>query len=98
MHEQKINIQSGNEILAGTLCLPKVTGQFPVVLLVHGSGPLDRDGNMKRQKLNLFNTIAHVLAANGIASLRYDKRGAAKVRGSLLARVILILLRMPSNG
>lgn len=85
MHEQKINIHSGNVILAGTLCLPNVTGQFPVVLLVHGSGPLDRDGNMKRQKLNLFNTIAHVLAANGIASLRYDKRGCGKSSGAFIS-------------
>lgn len=84
MHEQKINIHSGNEILAGTLCLPNVTGQFPVVLLVHGSGPLDRNGNMKRQKLNLFNTIAHSLAANGIASLRYDKRGCGESSGDFI--------------
>jgi pimeloyl-ACP methyl ester carboxylesterase len=49
--------------------------------MVHGSGPLDRDENMKEQQLNIFNAIAHSLARAGIASLRYDKRGCGKSTG-----------------
>lgn len=65
----------------GTLCLPSEQGRFPVVLMVHGSGPLDRDENMKGQKLDVFNTIAHRLARGGIASVRYDKRGCGASQG-----------------
>jgi uncharacterized protein len=49
--------------------------------MVHGSGPLDRDENMDGQQLNVFNTIAHHLVGEGIASLRYDKRGCGKSSG-----------------
>jgi pimeloyl-ACP methyl ester carboxylesterase len=49
--------------------------------MVPGSGPLDRDENMRGQRLDVFNTIAHFLAGRGIASLRYDKRGCGKSTG-----------------
>jgi len=84
MHEQEISIQSGEATLAGTLCTPKSKGQFPAVLLVHGSGPLDRNENMKGQQLNIFNAIAHALAEHGIASLRYDKRGCGESSGDFM--------------
>ena len=47
-------------------------GTYPALLLVHGSGPLDRDETIGA--LKPFKDIAQYLAANGIASLRYDKR------------------------
>ncbi len=81
MHEKEINIVNKNERLSGTLCLPEETGSFPTVLMIHGSGDLDRDGNSKSLKMNVFNVIAHRLAKNGIASFRYDKRGTGKSEG-----------------
>jgi pimeloyl-ACP methyl ester carboxylesterase len=81
MLEQEITIESSGNRLSGTLCLPGEQGSFPVVLMVHGSGPMDRDENMTAQKLNVFNALAHDLAARGIASLRYDKRGCGKSSG-----------------
>lgn len=81
MIEKEININSHGNNLSGTICLPSEEGRFPVVLMIHGSGPLDRDENMPAQKLDVFNTIAHVLAKQGIASLRYDKRGCGKSGG-----------------
>ena len=65
--------------LAGTLVRPE--GADAVVLMIHGSGPLDRNENLLRQSLNVFNTIAADLAERGIASFRYDKRGCGKSTG-----------------
>lgn len=84
MHEQEMEIRSGDFVLAGTLTVPDTNGKYPAVLMVHGSGPLDRNQNMKGQKLDIFNVIAHVLAENGIASLRYDKRGCGDSSGDYM--------------
>lgn len=81
MIEDEISIASDGASLSGTLCLPAPEGSFPVVLMIHGSGPLDRNGNIKGQKLDIFNTIAHALADSGIASVRYDKRGCGDSSG-----------------
>lgn len=85
MIENEITINSYGNSLAGTVCLPEERGRFPFVLMVHGTGPLDRDENMPGQQLNVFNTIAHHLARGGIASLRYDKRGCGKSSGDYYA-------------
>lgn len=79
--ERELAIPSDGYQLSGTLCLPQETGRFPTVLMLHGSGPRDRDENMKGHPLNVFNQIAHYLASRGIASLRYDKRGSGKSSG-----------------
>ena len=62
--------------LPGTLALPKGKGPFPAVLLVHGSGPQDRDETIGASRP--FLDIARGLAAQGIAVLRYDKRTLAR--------------------
>lgn len=85
MIEKEIAIDSYGNRLSGTVCLPEGDWRFPLVLMLHGSGPLDRDENMKGQQLNVFNTIAHYLAREGIASLRYDKRGCGKSSGDYFA-------------
>jgi len=56
--------------------MPVGTGPFPAVLLVHGSGPQDRDETIGPNRP--FLDIAHGLAAHGIAVLRYDKRSRAR--------------------
>lgn len=62
--------------LQGTLDVPAGAGPFPVVLIVAGSGPTDRDGNSSQGvKTDAYKQLAVALAAKGIASLRYDKRG-----------------------
>ncbi len=58
--------------LPGTLTVPKDGKHYPVVVLVHGSGPNDRDETVGPNKP--FRDIAWSLAQKGIASLRYDKR------------------------
>lgn len=82
MKELETRIHNGDVRLAGTLCLPDSAGRFPFVVFLHGSGPLDRDENMAGQRLDVFNALAHHLAANGVASLRYDKRGCGASTGN----------------
>jgi uncharacterized protein len=55
-----------------TLTIPNGIGPFPAVVLVHGSGPNDRDETLFENKP--FRDIAWGLATRGIAVLRYDKR------------------------
>lgn len=69
--------------LAGTLTLPQGAGPFPAVVLISGSGPNDRDETIKDHKP--FAVIADALTRQGIAVLRYDKRGVAKSTGDYAA-------------
>lgn len=71
----------GGTPLAGTLTLPSGPGPHPAVLLLHGSGPLDRDGNAPKLVMDLGRPMADALAAAGIATLRYDRRGAGATPG-----------------
>ncbi len=58
--------------LPGTLSLPHQPRPLPAVVLVHGSGPNDRDETLGAYKP--FRDLAHGLASRGIAVLRYEKR------------------------
>lgn len=81
MIEHAVDLDVRDARLSATVNLPEHRGRFPLVLMIHGTGPLDRDENMTAQPLNVFNTIAKHLALAGIASLRYDKRGCGKSTG-----------------
>lgn len=59
-------------VLGGTLTLPTVLDPVPGIVLVHGSGPNDRDETIGGNKI--FKDLAEGLASRGIAVLRYDKR------------------------
>ncbi len=76
--ETNIVLKTATGAIAGTLSLPASAKKaVPVVLLISGSGPTDRDGNsaMLPGKNNALKLLANALAARGIASVRYDKRG-----------------------
>lgn len=66
--------------LAGTLTLPKKEGVFPVVILISGSGPQNRDEELVGHKP--FLVLSDFLTKNGIAVLRYDDRGTAQSTGN----------------
>lgn len=70
--EVEVTIGEGKWALPGTLTLPDGSGPFPGLVLVHGSGPNDRDETIGPNKI--FKDIAWGLASKGIAVLRYDKR------------------------
>ena len=72
------NARAGNT-LAGTLTLPKGEGPFPVVVLVTGSGPQDRNEELLGHKP--FLVLADHLTRQGIGVLRYDDRGVGGSMG-----------------
>ncbi len=80
--EQDVSIYSGPRILAGTMMLPDSQGIFPGVLLIPGSGQVDRDENSRKLAINALREIATDLADNGFATLRYDKRGVGESQGN----------------
>ena len=75
--EQDVVLAVAGGVLHGTLSMPDGQGKVPVVLLHAGSGPTDRNGNsaMLPGQNNALRMLADALARNGIATLRYDKRG-----------------------
>ena len=73
------NAQAGIS-LAATLTIPRGPGPFPAAILLAGSGPLDRDETDSGHRPFLI--LADHLARNGIAVLRYDKRGVGKSSGN----------------
>jgi pimeloyl-ACP methyl ester carboxylesterase len=90
----KVAAAPADKTLHSTLLLPKdMSRPMPVVLLLSGSGPTDRDGNspMLPKKNNSLLMVAEGLASNGIASLRYDKRGVGENAGAMVAEAGLSL-------
>jgi alpha-beta hydrolase superfamily lysophospholipase len=75
--ESDIALQTTTGNIYGTLMLPNASKAVPVALIIAGSGPTDRDGNnpMLGAKSDTYRLLAQALAAKGIASVRYDKRG-----------------------
>ncbi|MED0665163.1 alpha/beta fold hydrolase [Bacillus badius] len=80
MIEKEIIIEK--DIFATVTC-PQQAGVFPAVLLIAGSGPIDRDGNGKKGKYptNLYKELAAFFTELGFMTLRYDKHGTGKRQG-----------------
>ncbi|TDL90528.1 alpha/beta hydrolase [Meridianimarinicoccus aquatilis] len=74
VHREKVT-------LSGSLVLSTPNHKSIAVLMLHGSGPLDRNANMEGQNLHIFNVIADALERVGINSYRYDKRGCGDSSG-----------------
>ena len=77
--EVAIAASDGKRTLAGTLTIPPGAGPFPAAVLVGGSGPNDRDETTANHQP--FLVLADFLTRNGVAVLRYDKRGIAQSTG-----------------
>jgi uncharacterized protein len=81
--EHPIELHTANGTLHGSLLLPEEGVPVPVVLFVAGSGPTDRNGNgLGGLHTDCYRQLAAELAATGIASVRYDKRGVAASRAA----------------
>jgi len=80
-HSEEVKFEnSGASIeLAGTLTLPEETGQHPVVVLISGSGPQDRNEELAGHKP--FLVLSDYLTRNDIGVLRFDDRGAGESTG-----------------
>jgi len=83
--ETPYTIHSGALELGGTLTVPRATsGKVPLVVIIAGSGPTDRNGNsMMGIRPNSYAQLAWRLAERGIASLRYDKRALPATKGTV---------------
>ena len=80
--EAPITLKTPTGEIAGTLAIPATPGKHPIVLIIPGSGPTDRDGNSpiavapgKMLRTDTYKLLAEALGRQGIASVRYDKRG-----------------------
>ncbi len=78
----EVSVPVRRATISGTIYTPVGTQKPPIVLIIAGSGPTDRNGNSLALpgKNNCLLQLAEVLAKNGIASLRYDKRIIGKSR------------------
>lgn len=83
---EPITLETPTATLYGTLQRPQSPARVPVVLIIAGSGPTDRDGNspMLPGANNSLKLLAEALATNGIASVRYDKRGIGETGKSMM--------------
>lgn len=75
-----IQIETKGGMMTAVLETPKGEGPFPLMVIIAGSGPTDHDGNspLFPGKNNSLKLLAEGLAADGVASIRYDKRGIGK--------------------
>ncbi len=82
--EEPVTLQTPTGAIEGTLTLPaQGTAPYPVALIIAGSGPTDRDGNNPAGvHTDAYKLLADGLAASGIATVRYDKRGIAASRAA----------------
>lgn len=85
---EEVTFQRDDVTLAGTLTLPEGDGPFPVLVLVSGSGPQDRDENaFPIAEIKPFRLIADYLTQHGIAVLRYDDQGVGGSTGEIDATI-----------
>lgn len=77
--EEIIFKTSDNLKIEGTLTLPQKNGKFPIVTIISGSGPQDRDGEIFGHKPYLV--LADHLTKNGIGVFRFDERGVGNSEG-----------------
>lgn len=75
---QTLTLEVAGGRLHGSLLIPKTEQPLPVALLIAGSGPTDRNGNNPMGRNDSLKRLAQGLARQGVASLRYDKRGVGE--------------------
>jgi uncharacterized protein len=73
----EVSFKAGDVTLVGDLTRPRSRGPHPAVVMIHSSGNQSRNGPVA-----YFRLIANLLAANGFATLAYDKRGVGKSTGN----------------
>ncbi|MGM8215484.1 alpha/beta hydrolase family protein [Bacillaceae bacterium W0354] len=86
-----LSVETEHGTLKGELVVPEGMDQYPVVLIIPGSGPTDRDGNSPALpgKNNSLKLLAEALVEEGIASVRYSKRGAGENMDAVIAEADL---------
>jgi len=80
--DKNIRFNSKEFQIVGTLSVPDKGENLPAVLLIPGSGPVDRNENHKKIKLNVFYELSRFLSSHGFTVLKYDKRGIGESSGN----------------
>jgi uncharacterized protein len=87
---QEIALQTPTGSISGTLTISAGSESSPVVLIIAGSGPTDRDCNSPLGiQTNAYKMLAEDLARLGISSLRFDKRGIGESQAAMSAESVL---------
>ncbi len=85
--ESVVSFQTADSNIVGNLTIPEGKGPFPAVIVLAGSGPFDRNGDVDPRSGEAFKLsstykdIAYALAQEGFVTLRYDKRGVGNSTG-----------------
>ncbi|WMM26103.1 alpha/beta hydrolase [Tissierella sp. MB52-C2] len=78
----KIPIDHGRRQIAATVERPGSGKNSDIlIVMIPGSGPVDRDGNMRGMRANIYKQLAGALGQEGFATLRYDKIGIGESKG-----------------
>jgi len=86
----EMTLKTPNGEIFGTLTVPTVNTPVPLVLIIAGSGPTDRDCNSSMGiTTNAYRMLAEGLAKNGIACLRFDKRGIGQSKAAMTSELDL---------
>jgi pimeloyl-ACP methyl ester carboxylesterase len=83
--ETPVTLETKTGNIYGTLTTPIQTKSSPLIIIIAGSGPTDRDGNtiMIKGKNNSLKYLANELGNAGISSIRYDKRGIGESKSAM---------------
>lgn len=89
MREEQTGIDTPTHTLATSIAFAKddTDTNIPprgVIVMFAGSGPIDRNENLPRFSMNIFNALAEQFSEAGYASLRYDKRGCGASGGDYI--------------
>lgn len=79
--EKEVMIQ-GKFKISATVTYTNENKKSPAVVLIMGTGKLNRDGNGGMFQSNIYKDLAHIFAKQGFVAVRYDKRGTHKTEGS----------------
>lgn len=99
INEEKIKVKGEGVELGATIACSndaliefhKTGKKMPLVLLIAGTGSLDRDGNSMMMKTNIYRDLSNYFAENGYACVRYDKRGTHESKGKLMSMSLTTL-------
>ncbi|MGN4425213.1 alpha/beta hydrolase family protein [Bacillus cereus group sp. MYBK30-1] len=83
--EYEVVINNGVTLQA-TITKPRSVGKYPAVLIIAGSGEVDRDGTIVplNMKVNMYKDLAHLISNLGVVTLRFDKRGVGASEGEFM--------------
>lgn len=94
--EERVKI-NGDITLGATIAYKDKSKKRPLVLLIMGTGKLDRDGNQKGFNSNFYKNLSDMFVSLGYVCIRYDKRGTHESTGNFKKAGLTDLVQDSSN-